>query len=135
MKCDRNLIKLSAALAAVVAMATPAFAQPTSQTPLSSPVEVTGTSGGSRSSSCGNLPETPSHTLRVSESFAAIDISAEAEGSFTLQITSPNGFSECLLSSDGVINAPGVLNQGTYSIYVGSRSGGSYPYTLSIRQD
>lgn len=135
MKFNRNLLKLSAALAAVVAMATPAFAQPASQTPLSSPVEVTGLSGGSRSSPCGNLPTTPSHTLRVSESFAAIDISAEAEGSFTVLITSPNGFSECLLSNDGVINAPGVLNQGTYSIYVGSRSGGSYAYTLSIRQD
>lgn len=107
-------------------------------TPLSGSSEQSGLSGGGQSSACGNLPAAPSQTLHVTEAFAAIDITLQGEGALTLLITGPGGFSECRTTdrfNAGQINAPGLLNQGVYSIYVGNESGAQTPYTLSIRQN
>jgi hypothetical protein len=115
----------------------PAFAQTMAQTPLSSTVEVRGTSGGPQASSCGQIASSPNQRLQVTEPFASIDISVQSSGDYTLFIQGPNGFSECVLAhdfSDGTIESPGVLNQGTYEIYVGNRSGASQPFTLRIQQ-
>uniref|UniRef100_A0ACD5GPU0 Uncharacterized protein n=1 Tax=Desertifilum tharense IPPAS B-1220 TaxID=1781255 RepID=A0ACD5GPU0_9CYAN len=34
--------------------------------------------------------------------------------------------------SGGVLEVPGYWEQGTYSLYVGDRAGGSHNYTLSV---
>lgn len=107
-------------------------------TPLSEPMEQSGLSGGSQPSACGNLPAAPSQTLHVTESFASVDITLQGEGALTLLITGPGNFSECRTTdrfNAGQINAPGLLNQGVYSIYVGNESSAQTPYTLSIRQN
>ena len=110
----------------------------TIRTPLQSPIQVSGVSGGSRSSSCGFISNTPSQVLQVTEPFAPLDIQVSSTGDFTLFISGPDGFNECVMANNydqGVINAPGLLNQGTYSIFVGDRNGQSNPYQLSIQQN
>ncbi|HEY9737666.1 MAG TPA: hypothetical protein V6D06_15335 [Trichocoleus sp.] len=107
-------------------------------TPLSEPAQQSGVSGGSQPSACGNLPAAPTQTLQVTETFASVDITLQGEGALTLLITGPGGFSECRTTdrfNAGQINAPGLLNQGVYSIYVGNESSAQTPYTLSIRQN
>ena len=94
-------------------------------------------SGGGQSSSCGFIANTPSQVLQVTEAFAPLDIRVTSTGDFTLFISGPNGFNECVMANNydqGVINAPGLLNQGAYSIFVGDRNGQSNPYNLSIEQ-
>ena len=73
----------------------------------------------------------------MTEAFASLNIQLQGEGDVTLYIEGPNDFFECLTMdrfSDGQIQAPGVLNQGTYRIYVGSPSEAQPGYTLSISQ-
>ena len=110
----------------------------TIQTPLQSPVQVSGVSGGSQSSSCGFIANTPNHVLQVTEQFAPLDIQVTSTGDFTLFISGPDGFSECVMAHNfdqGAINAPGLLNRGDYSIFIGDRNGQSNPYRLSIQQN
>lgn len=107
-------------------------------TPLASPIQVSGMSGGSQGSACGNLPATPSQTLQVTETFASFEIALQGEGQLTLFIQGPGGFSECRTTarfSDGRITSPGLLNQGVYNIYVGNEAAAQTPYTLSISQN
>lgn len=109
----------------------------TVRTPLQSAVTLQGTSGGSRSSSCGYISGRPNHQVQVTESFTSLRFRVESGGQPTLFIQSPNGQSECAMAdgfSGGSIEIPGVWEQGTYSVYVGDRAGGSHNYTLSIRQ-
>ncbi|MEL6553884.1 MAG: hypothetical protein AAFQ63_10555 [Cyanobacteria bacterium J06621_11] len=106
-------------------------------TPLNNPVELTGQSGGNDSSACGNISRSNGRTIRVTEPFAALSFEVESEGDYTLLITGPNGFRECVFAHNydgGVIQAPGLLDQGQYRVFVGDRSGESHPYTLSISQ-
>jgi hypothetical protein len=125
------------ALVSVISAATAAFAG-VAASPLAGPIQVSGMSGGSQSSACGNLPAAPSQTLQVTESFASFDIALQGEGQITLFIQGPGGFSECRTTdrfSDGRITSPGLLNQGTYNIYVGNETAAQTPYTLSISQN
>ncbi|MBD0267744.1 MAG: hypothetical protein ICV77_05550 [Cyanobacteria bacterium Co-bin8] len=125
------------ALASVFSMAPTARSQAL-MTPLSGTVQVSGLSGGSQSSACGNLPAAPSQTLQVTETFASLDIALQGEGKVTLFIQGPGGFSECRTTdrfNDGRITSPGLLNQGVYSIYVGNETAAQTPYTLSISQN
>lgn len=106
-------------------------------TPLEAPVEITGQSGGSDTSACGNITRSNGKTIRVTEPFASLSFEVESEGDYTLLITGPNGFRECVFAHNydgGVIQAPGLLDQGQYRVFVGDRSGESHPYTLSITQ-
>lgn len=107
------------------------------QTPLAEPIQLSGIADGNQASSCGFLATTPDQLLQVTEPFASFDIQVAGEGNFTLYIEGANGFSECLTTdrfSGGQLQAPGLLNQGIYSIYVGSQSADQTPYTLTIEQ-
>ena len=121
----------------IAASVSPAAKAQAINTPLSAPVELTGQSGGSDSSACGNINRSNGKTIRVTEPFAALSFEVESEGDYTLLITGPNGFRECVLAHNhdgGVIQAPGLLDQGQYRVFVGDRSGERHPYTLSITQ-
>ncbi|MEL7067332.1 MAG: hypothetical protein AAGN15_01615 [Cyanobacteria bacterium J06581_3] len=122
--------------ASVLAMGTAAQAQ-IARTPLAEPVEITGRTGGNDASACGAINLDQSQTIRVSESFASLSFEVKSEGDYTLFITGENGFSECVFAHNydgGVIQAPGLLDRGTYQVYVGDRSGERHPYTLTISQ-
>lgn len=111
-------------------------AQTPVRTPLSSPIEVTGQTGGAQSSACGYIGNTPAQVIQVTEPFASLNFEVQSTGDYTLLIRGPQGFNECVLAHDfdgGVIQSPGVLNQGTYQVYIGNRSGTSHPYQLRIR--
>ena len=137
MKWHHKWLVLPAAIATFLPLTGKAAGQ-TIQTPLQSPIQVSGVTGGSQSSSCGFISNTPSQVLQVTEPFAPIDIQVTSTGDFTLFISGPDGFSECVMANNfdqGVINAPGLLNQGAYSIFVGDRNGQSNPFSLSIQQN
>lgn len=114
-----------------------AQAQGSRQTPLADPIQLSGLAGGNQASSCGFLPAAPNQVLQVTEEFASFDIQVQGEGPLTLYIEGSNGFSECITTdrfSNGQIQAPGLLNQGIYNIYVGSQGQTQPSYTLLIQQ-
>lgn len=122
---------------AVGAIGSAASAQSTARTPLSAPVELTGTTGGSENSACGNINTAAGQSVSVTEAFASLSFEVESRGDYTLLITGPDGFKECVFAHNydgGVIQAPGLLNRGDYQVFVGDRKGESHPYTLSISQ-
>ncbi len=134
MKKTRFVLPLAFAIALISATAA---LSDTVRTPLQSAVTLRGTSGGARSSSCGNISNQPNHQVQVTEAFTSLRFRVESGGQPTLFIQSSNGQSECVMAdgfSGGSIEIPGVWEQGTYSVYVGDRSGQSHNYTLSIRQ-
>ena len=137
-----RLSPLFLSLASVLTITTAAQAQTTPQsqvarTPLSEPLEITGRTGGNDASACGAINLNRGQTIRVTEPFASLSFEVESEGDYTLFITGENGFSECVFAHNydgGVIQAPGLLDQGVYQVYVGDRSGERNPYTLTISQ-
>jgi hypothetical protein len=123
------------ALAVVLANASVVSSNPV-QTPLASPVVITGNSGGSESNpSCRgfSFPNNPNQVVRVTESAASLRFRVEGSDQFALLITG-TGNPICIPASGGTIEIPGVWQQGTYSVFVGDRSG-SNPFTLSISQE
>jgi hypothetical protein len=130
------LLSLVAALS-VGSLGSAATAQTIARTPLSTPLAMSGTSGGPESSACGNINRAEGQVVQVTEMFASLSFEVKSAGDYTLLITGPNGFSECVFAHNydgGVIQSPGLLNQGEYRVYVGDRRGESHPYTLSITQ-
>jgi hypothetical protein len=125
---------IPAALTMALAIATTAQAD-TVRTPLQSEVQITGTSGGSQSSSCGFISGTPSQVVVVDQP-TPLRFSVESQGQPTLLITG-GGQNRCAMADDysgGRLQIPGVLNPGTYSVFVGDRAQSSHPYTLRISQ-
>ena len=109
----------------------------TISTPLAAPMEVTGQTGGNDRSACGNINRSQGQTIRITEPFASLSFEVKSQGDYTLLITGANGFRECVFAHNydgGVIQAPGLLDQWVYRVFVGDRSGESHPYTLSITQ-
>ncbi|MEM6448744.1 MAG: hypothetical protein AAF703_00350 [Cyanobacteria bacterium P01_D01_bin.105] len=126
-----------AATAALSVSSAVSAQRPVAHTPLTGPLEMTGVSGGRESSVCGNIDRSAGQTISVTEMFASLSFAVEGEGDYTLLITGPNGFRECVFAHNydgGVIQAPGLLNQGQYRVFIGDRKGESHPYTLSITQ-
>ena len=124
-------------IGAVGAVGSAAQAQSATRTPLAAPVELTGVSGGREASACGNINTAAGHVVQVTEAFASLNFKVQSTGDYTLLIKGPDGFSECVFAHNydgGVIQSPGLLNQGSYQLYVGDRRGESHPYTLSITQ-
>lgn len=133
----RRYSSLLLALAAVVSTGSAAVAQSIARTPLAAPIEFSGQTGGSQSSTCGNINPSAGQTIRVTESFASLDFEVQSQGNYTLLIQGPDGFQECVFAhnyDDGAIKSPGLLNQGEYQVFVGDRNGENHPYTLSISQ-
>ncbi|MFK8182345.1 MAG: hypothetical protein AB8B99_03160 [Phormidesmis sp.] len=133
----RRFTALFLLTAAALSVGSAASAQSVARTPLTAPIEMTGVSGGRESSVCGNINRATGQTINVTETFASLSFEVESEGDYTLLITGPDGFRECVFAHNyngGVIQAPGLLNQGQYQVYVGDRKGESHPYTLSITQ-
>ncbi|CAN5804563.1 hypothetical protein BH23CYA1_BH23CYA1_19150 [soil metagenome] len=133
----RRFSPLFLALAAVLTVGSAAQAQSVTRMPLSAPVELTGQTGGPESSTCGNINPAAGQVVRITEPFASLDFKVQSQGDYTLLITGPGGFRECVFAHNydgGVIQAPGLLNQGEYQVHGGARRGESHPYTLSISQ-
>jgi len=124
--------------ALLLATGAAAMAQSAASTPLADPISVSGTARGQTSSNCGFITDAPLQTLRVTESFASLDIEVSGNDQLTLLILGPDDFRECLRMdrfSDGVMTAPGLLNQGNYEFYIGRQQDSLSPaYTLTIEQ-
>jgi hypothetical protein len=129
--------QLFALSAAALALGTGvASAQPTAQTPLTEPVQVSGSVNPSVSSSCGLRGAAAVQTLQVNQDFAAVEVAINnGTSGLTLLIEGNNGFSECHTSSNGNISAPGLLNRGTYSFYVGNNTPTPTSFNLTIREN
>ncbi len=100
------------------------------------PTVLTGTSGGGSSSSCGNIPASPSQTVTLTQAMDLV-FSVQGANSVTLLIKSPDGGQFCVISdgSGSQLQQPGYWNAGTYLIYIGDRAATSHPYTLSITRN
>jgi hypothetical protein len=131
---NMNWMTVPTALAATLVMATVAHGNPV-QTPLASVVTVTGNSGGSQSSQCGFISATPSQVIVVGQP-TPLRFKVQGQGQPTLWITGP--VNRCVMAdnySGGTIEVPAVWQPGTYSVFVGDRAQGSFPFTLSISQE
>jgi hypothetical protein len=125
------------AIAAVV-FATPALAAPrVIDGSLTAPIAISGTSGGTKTSDCGNLPAQPSQELQITDRFVQesgyLRIAVEAAGDPTLLIEGPTG-RFCILANKDDKKGPEMAGRwlpGTYRISVGDRKA-SAPYKLSI---
>lgn len=135
MRTKFSLIPAAALMA--LAVVSPAFAETTS-TPINAPVVLQGTSGGGQESDCGFISNQPSQTVRVTEAFTSLVFTLEGQGQPTLLITGPNGFNQCVMANElsgGVIEVPGVWEEGSYSLFVGDRAGQEHRYKLTIAQE
>jgi hypothetical protein len=138
MKSIVKNLALPAIVATVSLVTGVAVAQPTAQTPLSQPIQLSGSVTPDRSTSCGFLPNSPVQTLQVNEDFASLDIEVSGDSGITLYIEGSNGFMECFTTdnlSGSSIDAPGLLNRGNYSLFVGNSNQATTNYTLTIRQN
>lgn len=100
------------------------------------PLVVHGTSGGSKSSNCGNISDTPNQVIQVKDPLPYLHLSVQSEGQPTLLIEGPNG-RFCVLgdaSAGGRPEISGYWQPGRYSLYIGDRTAGQHPYTLSISE-
>lgn len=114
-----------------------ALGQPVAQTPLSEPVQTSGSLTPTQRSSCGFVADSATQVLQVNQDFASVNIAATGDRGLTLMIQGPNGFSECHTTSgnNGSISAPGLLNRGDYSFFVGNTSQTATSYTLTISEN
>lgn len=112
-----------------------ASAQSIAQTPLTQPVQTSGSVDPNRTSNCGLIGDGPVQVLEVNQDFAAVDIAVEGTSGLTLLIQGNNGFSECHTGGGGAINAPGLLNRGSYSFFIGNNNQTPTRYTLSISEN
>lgn len=131
-----NWFALPTAIALALGLSGTAIANPI-QTPLSTNVVVNGTAAGGQSGQCGFVSSTPTQVVRVTEDFTSLRFSVQGSGQPTLMVTGSNGRTQCVMAdrfSQGAIEIPGVWERGTYSVFVGDRSQGNHPFTLSITQ-
>ena len=100
------------------------------------PLVVSGTSGGAKSSDCGNIAATANQIIQVTESLPYLRLSIKSAGQPTILIDGPAG-RFCVLAdsySKGNPEISGYWQAGKYSLYVGDRAQGQHPYSLSISQ-
>jgi hypothetical protein len=125
------------ALALVFAIASATHGNPI-QTPLSAPLVVVGNSSGGTESNtaCSGFlfPPIPNQSIQVQDA-TALQFRVEGSGDQVLLITGP-GNPICIPvdSTSGFIEVPGIWQIGTYSVFVGDRSSGGHPFTLSITE-
>lgn len=124
------------AIAGISGMMPAAMANPV-QTPLQSPVVVTGNSNGSQANnSCRGFqfPGAPTQVVRVTQPNTALRFRVEGGGQLALLVTGMDN-PMCVPSAGSSIEVPGVWQPGTYSLFVGDRDSSNSPFTLSISQD
>lgn len=100
------------------------------------PLVVRGTSGGGKSSDCGNIAAKPNQVIQVKEPLPYLRLTIKSAGQPTLLIQGPGG-RFCVLAdsySGGNPEISGFWQAGRYSLYVGDRAQGKHPYTLSVSQ-
>ncbi|NER96428.1 MAG: hypothetical protein F6J86_21720 [Symploca sp. SIO1B1] len=99
------------------------------------PMVLTGTSGNS---DCGKMSPTASHVITLGDNFSYLRFTVDSQGGQPiLLIKGPNGSSSCVQSdefSGSSITDSGYWNAGTYSFYIGDRTGSPRSYSLSITQ-
>lgn len=101
------------------------------------PLVVRGTSGGAKSSDCGNIAGNPNQIIQVTESLPYLRLQVQSEGQPTLLVEGPGGRRFCVLADTNAGERPeisGYWEEGQYSLFVGDRAQGKHPYTLSISQ-
>lgn len=138
MKSIVQNLALATALATLTLTPGAAVAQPAAQTPLDQPIQQSGSVDPSHSGSCGFLPTTPVQTLQVNEDFASLDIKVTGDSGITLYIEGSNGFMECFTTdnlSGSTIDAPGLLNRGNYSLFIGNNNPVATSYNLTVHQN
>ncbi len=129
---------LLGAIAASSLVSTSAVYADTIRTPINATMAVQGSSGGNQSSQCGFIANTPNHQLIITQPLASLRFTLEGGGQPTIMIQNAQGRGECVMAdqlSSGVIELPGVWEEGRYSIFIGDRTGGSHRYTLSVTQE
>jgi hypothetical protein len=137
MKSLRQNLTLSTVAATLMLVGGAAYAQPVAQTPLAQPAQTSGSINPNRPSDCGFLANSATQVLQVNEDFASVNIAMSGSSGLTLLIEGSNGFIEChrTAGSTANLNAPGLLNRGTYSFYVGNSNAVPTNYTLTISQN
>lgn len=100
------------------------------------PLVVRGTSGGAKSSDCGNIAAKPNQVIQLKDPLPYLRLTVKSAGQPTLLIQGPGG-RFCVLAdrySGGNPEISGFWKAGRYSLYVGDRAQGQHPYTLSVSQ-
>ena len=100
------------------------------------PLILSGKSGGSEKSNCGNIKTKPDHVLEVTELLPYLRLTVLSEGKPTLLIDGPEG-RFCVLGDSFSKDKPeisGFWQAGKHSLYIGDLSQQEHTYKLSISQ-
>jgi hypothetical protein len=140
--CDRARPRLSSivtlALAMILAPVGAVRSQPLQIAPgFPEPLNISGVSGGpNNSGDCGFISQAPNHVINVTQDLPYWRIAVQTAGAPSLMIQGPRG-RFCVLPANaaaGNVEFSGYGDKGTYTIFVGDRSQGQHPYSLSISQ-
>ncbi len=128
---------IPAALVIALGGATAAISQTIAIAAGASVVELSGTSGGSRTdgSCAGNIAPAANHTINITQDMNLRFTLKASGGQPALLIRSASGQDFCVPAdsySGGQVVIPGRWARGNYSIFVGDRANGRHAYTLSI---
>jgi hypothetical protein len=102
----------------------------------SDPLVLNGTSGGTVSSSCGNIAQEANHIIQLTKPQPYLRLTVDGPGQPTLLINGPGG-RFCVLADDYSGSKPelsGYWQEGEYSLHVGNLLQQQHNYTLSISQ-
>ena len=127
---------VTVALAMILADAGAIGSQPLQIAPgFLEPLGVSGVSGGpNNSGDCGFVSQGPNHVIEVTQDLPYWRIAVQTAGAPSLMIQGPRG-RFCVLppnAAAGNVEFSGYGDKGTYVIFVGDRSQGQHPYSLSI---
>ncbi|MCC3409998.1 MAG: hypothetical protein JGK17_31580 [Microcoleus sp. PH2017_10_PVI_O_A] len=129
---------VTVALAMILADAGAIRSQPLQIAPgFPEPLSVSGVSGGpNNSGDCGFVAQGPNQVIEVTQDLPYWRIAVQTAGAPSLMIQGPRG-RFCVLPANaaaGNVEFSGYGDKGTYVIFVGDRSQGQHPYSLSISQ-
>jgi hypothetical protein len=140
---DRARLRLSPiatlSLAMILAAAGAVRSQPLQIAPgFPEPLTVSGVSGGpNNSGDCGFVAQGPNHVIEVTQDLPYWRIAVQTAGAPSLMVQGPRGRFCVLPASAAAANVEfsGYGDKGTYTIFVGDRTQGQHPYSLSISQN
>lgn len=95
------------------------------------PVTIRGTTGGTVSSSCGNIPTTPHVELNLDRA-NYLNVSVETVADATIWIDGPSDFCVLRDTTTNQLGTAGHWPEGLYRIYVGDRQGNGLPFDLTV---